>query len=106
MKRLRLTDFPELQRVLRGYLHEDFLDDHPSAAAALRSFRADADDEEWRRFSADVQRFLDITERLDFKTVKAFLARLGCRWTPPSRDALVELLTRQVDRHGGDGESS
>ena len=92
MKSPKASDFPELQRVFAGYLHEDFLEEYGTPAAALRAFREDADDAERERFMHDARRFIDRIALLDFKDVRALLARLGCRWTPPSRKALAALL--------------
>jgi hypothetical protein len=92
MKRVSAAGFPQMQQVFSGYLHEDFVEEYETPAAALRAFMADADAEERDRFRTETQRFLDRTARLDFRQVKALLARLGCRWTPRSREALVEVL--------------
>ena len=92
MKELKPSDFPELQRVFAGYLHEDFLEEYGTPLAALRAFQAEADTSERRRFLTETRRFLDRTARLDFNEVRALLARFGCRWTPPSRKAMTALL--------------
>ena len=98
MKRPDASDFPELRKVFSGYLHEDFLDEHPTAAAAMTAFEADADAEEHARFRAEVTRFLEAVERLDDEDLHALLARLGSRWTPPTREALVAALTGGAKR--------
>lgn len=95
MRHIKPSDFPELRRVFSGYLHEDFQQEYGSAAAAVRAYEADADDEERRRFRAEARRFLELTEPLEFAKVLALLSRLGCRWKPPSRDALAEVVTGQ-----------
>ncbi len=92
MKRVTAAAFPQMQRAFSAYLHEDFLEEYATPAAALRAFIADADDDERERFRTEARRFLDRTARLDFSQVKALVARLGCRWTPRSRQALVALL--------------
>jgi len=89
----RMPVFRELRRVFAGYLHEDLLDENRSPEAALRMFRADADPGEAQRFRKEVVRFLSYTARLDFDQVRDLLGELGCRWIPPSREALVALLT-------------
>jgi hypothetical protein len=94
MKRVTASDFPELRKVFSGYLHEDFLEEHATAAAALKAFAADANASERKRFDAEVTRFLEVTGPLEFETVVALLGRLGSRWTPPTRRALVAALTR------------
>ena len=93
MTRLTPSAFPELQRVFAGYLHEDVLVEHGSPEAALRAFRADAAPAEERRFRREVQRFLTQTKTLDFDAVRALLRELGSRWMPPSREALIAVLT-------------
>jgi hypothetical protein len=92
----KASDFPELQRAFTGYLHEDFLEEYETPAAALRAFQDDADQAENRRFRTEARRFLDRTAGLEFNEVRALMARLGCRWTPPSRKALTALLTDAI----------
>ena len=101
MKRPTVSDFPELQRVFAGYLHEDFLEQHGTPSAALRTFREDADPAERQRFAREVEQFLACTPTLDFSDVRDLVARLGCRWLPPSREALAALLTAAVDPPSG-----
>jgi hypothetical protein len=93
MKGVDPTDFPQLRQVFNGYLHEDFLDEYGSAAEALKAFDEDADQDERARFRAEVTRFLDATKDLSDEDMNALLARLGSRWTPPTRAALVAALT-------------
>lgn len=103
MTRLTPSAFPELQRVFTGYLHEDVLVEHGSPEAALRAFRDDAAPAEERTFRREVKRFLTQTSTLDFDAVCALLHQLGSRWTPPSREALIAVLTNaSTDRrsHG------
>ena len=38
MKTLKPSDFPEMQRVFAGYLHEDFLDEYGTPLAASGRF--------------------------------------------------------------------
>jgi hypothetical protein len=89
--------FPELRRVFDGYLHEDVLVEHGTPEAALRAYRADADLADRRRFRSEVKRFLAQTRGLDFDSVRALVSQLGCRWIPPSREALIALLTETAD---------
>jgi CdiI immunity protein len=97
VKPVKPSDFPELQRVFAGYLHEDFLEEHGTPLAALRAFHEDANPSERQRFSSEARRFLERTATLDFNDVRVLVARLGCRWTPPSRKALVALLTEAAN---------
>jgi hypothetical protein len=97
VKRVQAAEFPELQRVLSGYLHEDFLEEYGTPAAALQAFREDADDTERHRFATEARRFLERTAPLEFHEVRALVAGLGCRWAPPSRRALRALLAETAD---------
>ena len=93
MTRVSPSAFPELRRVFSGYLHEDFVAESGSPEAALRTFRGEAAAGERRRFEREVRRFLAQTAALDFDGVRDLIEQLGCRWVPPSREALVGLLT-------------
>jgi hypothetical protein len=93
LTRVTPSAFPELRRVFGGYLHEDVLAEHGSAEAALRAFRADASPAELRRFRKDITRFLAQTASLDLDELRRVLYGLSCRWVPPSREALIALLT-------------
>jgi contact-dependent growth inhibition (CDI) system CdiI-like immunity protein len=97
MKGLKASDFPEMQRVFAGYLHEDFLEEHGTPRAALRAFHEDANASERQRFSRETRRFLERTAALGFSDVRVMLARLGCRWTPPSRKAMVAVFTQATN---------
>lgn len=93
MTHVKAEAFPELQRVFSGYLHEDFLIDAGTPEKALRTFVADASPAERRRFQREAARFLAQTATLDFEDVRKLLVELGSRWNPPTRDALVKLLS-------------
>jgi hypothetical protein len=92
MMQLRPSAFPELRRVFTGYLHEDLFVDGGTPEAALRAFRTDASPEELKRFQQEAERFLAHTATLEFDEVRGLVHQLGCRWIPPSREALVALL--------------
>ena len=99
MKPPDVSDFPELQRVFSGYLHEDVIAVHATPAAALQAFIADANPAERRRFVREVKRFIDRTTELDDGAMSAFVARLGSRWAPPSREALIAVLSGVIKPH-------
>jgi hypothetical protein len=92
MKPPDVSDFPELQRAFSGYLHEDFGVVHATPAAALHAFLRDASPSERRRFVREVKRFLDRITGLDDDALSALVEKLGSRWAPPSRDALIAVL--------------
>ena len=89
--------FPALERVFRGYLHEDFAVEYGSPEAAVRAFRNDASPAEWRRFQREAKRLAALVDGRDLEEVCALVHRLGSRWTPPSRDALISLITGAVE---------
>jgi hypothetical protein len=93
MKRVKMSDFPELQRAFSAYLHEDFLEDYDTPAAAVRAFLEDADAGERARFRKEAKQFLALTAAYDLAKLRTLLSRLGSRWTPPSRDAVIALLS-------------
>ncbi len=93
MTHLDPSRFPELRRVFEGYLHEDFIAEYGSAAAAIDAFRADASAAEARAFHDEARRFLALTGSLDFAEVQHFVTRVGSRWTPSSREELEAVLS-------------
>lgn len=93
MTRVTPSAFPELRRVFGGYLHEDVMAESGTPDAALRAFRADAAPADLRRFRREATRFLAQTASLDLEELRRLVHQLGCRWIPPSRDALITLLT-------------
>ena len=94
MTHVKAEAFPELRRVFSGYLHEDSLVGGGTPLDALRRFTTDADPAERRRFQREAARFLAQTATLDFEDVRHLLDELGCRWIPPTRDALVGVLSK------------
>jgi hypothetical protein len=91
------SEFPELERVFSGYLHEDLVIEYGSPEAALRAFHDDASAAEWRRFQGEAKQLVALAGVADFDDLRAIVRRLGSRWTPPSRDALIALLTEAAD---------
>jgi hypothetical protein len=97
MTPLKPSAFPVLHRAFAAYLHEDFLEEYATPAAALRAFLQDAAPPERARFVKESKRFVARTAAFDFNEVLALLAHLGCRWAPPSREALVALFADVTD---------
>jgi len=97
MKRVKASEFPRLRRVFTGYLHEDFLEEHGSPAAALRAFVEDASPSERARFERELRRMIALMQDLEFAEALALLERLGSRWRPETRGELVEVLAG-IDR--------
>jgi len=93
MTRLDASRLPELRRVFEGYLHEDFVAEYGSAAAAIAAFRGDASAAEARAFHDEARRFLAATTAFDFAEVQRLVTRLGSRWIPGSREELETVLS-------------
>jgi len=89
MNKLRASDFPELRRVFSAYLHEDFVAEYGSAEGAREAFLNDANGNERDVFMREGRRFLDLTAPLELSDMQALIERLGSRWIPPSRQALI-----------------
>ena len=92
MKQVKASDFPTLREAFTAYLHEDFLEEHASAAAALKAFVEDANEKERQRFRAEAKRFIDATAKMELADVRDLLSALGARWVPSSKRALVSAL--------------
>jgi hypothetical protein len=79
--------------VFSGYLHEDVLADAGTPEDALRTFWSDASPSERRRFQREAKQLLEQVSTLDLDAIRELVHKLGGRWVPPSREAVVALLT-------------
>jgi hypothetical protein len=93
LTRLAPSAFPALRRIFSGYLHEDALVDAGTPEEALRTFWSDATLKERRQFQREARRLLAHISTLDLDAMRDLVRQFGSRWIPPSRDALVALLT-------------
>jgi hypothetical protein len=93
MRRGAASEFPELERVFSGYFHEDFAVQYGTPEAAIRAFREEASPAEWRRFQGEAKRLVKLADDRSFDHVCHLLQQLGSRWVPPSRIALIAVLT-------------
>jgi hypothetical protein len=89
----RASDFPALMSFFRGYLHEDFPEEHGSAAAAATAFCVDAGPDERRQLAQELETLVRLAASRPVRDLQRFITRdLGSRWKPASRDEIVELL--------------
>lgn len=94
VNRWRRPPYPALRAFCRGYLHEDALVEHGSAAGAVSAFRAVAAPGERRALAADWRRFASKTAGWAIDRVaEHFRHELGAAWQPRTRDDLVALDT-------------
>ena len=85
--------FPVLAGLCRGYLHEDFLEEHGSPTAALRCFRADASREERELAAVEWGRFWSRARNLSLERLRRVLAEaFGSAWRPRSRAELTAVF--------------
>lgn len=88
----RPAAFPHLRAFLSGYLHQDFLLDHPTPADALRAFLAEANASERQALRDDVRAFLAATDGASWRDALEAFVGLGGAWLPSNRRALFSLL--------------
>jgi hypothetical protein len=85
--------YPALASFLKGYLHQDFPEEHGSVAAATAAFSRDASPDERRLLMGDLQRLLEEAERTSSRTLGRFVTRdLGSAWAPRSAGELADIL--------------
>ena len=83
------TTFPALRQFLRGYLHEDWQDEHDSPAAAARQFCEDASPEGRNDVAREWEAFRKEAKNLSLPAISSFLGdQLGAAWSPKTADAL------------------
>ena len=91
--RLRREAFPSLMAFLRGYLHEDFPEEHGSLRGAVEAFCKDASLDERRQLVTELEALLRLLDYQPARKLRRFVtAELGSRWEPGSREDLAELL--------------
>jgi hypothetical protein len=93
--------FPALRQFLRGYLHEDWQEDHDSPAEAAQQFCEDASAEERQDVSREWEAFRQRTKNLSLPAISALLStQLGSAWRPETSDQLeaVSAVFRPFDR--------
>ena len=84
---------PALTGFLRGYLHEDFLEEHGSAEAAARAFRDAASPAELEALEADLDTLAQAVSDLPIARIRRLLVdELGSAWIPGSRAELERLI--------------
>jgi len=83
------ANFPALRQFLRGYLHEDWQEEHNSPAEAAQQFCEDASPEERRDLAREWEAFRQGTENLSLPAISVLLSsQLGAAWNPKTSDQL------------------
>lgn len=95
--------FPAFSEFLRGYLHEDFVEEYGSPFQATEAFIGDLSDEELGEVMDEAAELLDVLVTEGFGVVMDILRDLGGAWEPESEAELKKLLTI-LSGSDGDGE--
>jgi hypothetical protein len=76
------ADFPALRDFLRGYFHEDVVEEYGSAEAAARQFCEDADEQQRKAVGKDGARLLDKMKKEPWAATNAVLtSQLGSAYS-------------------------
>lgn len=89
---LSASDVPALARFARGYLHQDVLTEHGSAAGAVRAFCRDSTGPEQAALTSDLARLIATAADWPIPALaRWFRDDLGAAWSPDTLDEVVEL---------------
>ena len=81
------STFPALHQFLRGYLHQDWQEEHDSPAEAARQFCHDASPEERQEVALQWAAFRERTKNLSLPALSGVLSHdLGAEWNPRAID--------------------
>jgi hypothetical protein len=97
------SDFPALRDFLRGYFHEDVVEEYGSAEAAARQFCEDADEQQRKAVAKDGARLLDRMKGKPWAAANAVLtSKLGSAYSFESLGVFERILTivRECDLRG------
>jgi len=87
------SDLCALRAFVGGYLHQDFVAEHKTPAAALDAYCREAGRREILELESDLDRFIKKTSAIGFGDMRElFVRELHSGWAPPNRAALAHLL--------------
>jgi len=84
-------DYSALREMLPAYLHQDFVDEYGSAAAAIKGFIEEASGDEILQVKEDWLRFRKALAGRPLREVQTAIGRLGSAWTPQNEADLKRL---------------
>ena len=84
-------DYPALREMLPAYLHQDFVDEYGSAAAAIKGFLEEASGDEILQVIEDWLRLRKALTGRPLKEMQTAVGRLGSAWTPQNEGDLKRL---------------
>jgi CdiI immunity protein len=87
-----------LRDFLRGYLHQDWKQEHGSPEQAAQHFWDDADSEQRRQLRSEWQAFVEAAKDQPLDEVARRLTELGSAWRP-ARASELDDITRVLQRY-------
>ena len=96
-KPVQAEEYPALRAFMHGYLHEDYIEEYGSVEDAVREFRLDSDDDEFRNVLTEWRVFCRKMKSQPLPAIqKTMRERLGGGWTP-ARHTDLEKLTHAFE---------
>jgi hypothetical protein len=84
---------PALVDFARGYLHEDYLEEYGSLAAAANAYVSEATPRDVARLRRDLELLIEASREWPIARLREFVAtELGSAWRPVTRKDLTLLL--------------
>ena len=88
------ASFPALRQFLRGYLHEDWMEDYETPAEAARQFCEDADPGERSQVAREWLQFYDRVQGQPLPTINRLLKeKLGSVWNVQDTEEMDAIST-------------
>ena len=91
-------EFATLEYFLRGYLHEDWKQEHGSLKHAVQQFCDDANGDERSRVLTEWQEFVESAKAQPLDEIARRLRKLGSAWQPSKASDLNE-ITRVLEHY-------
>jgi len=91
-------EFATLEYFLRGYLHEDWKQEHGSLKHAAQQFCHDANSDERNQVLTEWQEFVDSAKAQPLDEIARRLRKLGSAWQPSKTSDLDE-ITRVLEHY-------
>ena len=87
------AEFPALRAFFAGYLHQDFRDEHGSAAGAVDTFRRDASEAEIAAVRREWKKWRARLGKASADGIAQAARKLGAAWQPQSSADLDHVET-------------
>lgn len=91
-------NWPALRQFVRGYLHEDWKQEHGTFERVVRQFCSDAGEEERRRVLAEWLQFIAANKDLSAETIGRQLREMGSAWQPAGLSDITQ-VTEALQRY-------